>query len=105
MAPRHSPHDPLAWIKVPDVTEAEGFAIKAVAEGKASADQQRRAMRTIVRKICRVLEPTFVLDGDGGDRATSYVAGRQGVGHALLTIIDLPIEKLRQPDAAAREQI
>lgn len=91
MAPRR---DPLAWAKVSDVTEAEGFAIKAMQAGTATPDQQRLALATILR-MCMTDEQTFVLEQDGGERATAFASGRRAVGLALRTLIALPVDNLR----------
>lgn len=87
--------DPLDWARVPNITEAEGFAIKALAAGTATDEQQKRALNFIIERISRVDEPSFVLDAHGGDRATSYVEGRKAVGLALRAILRLPAEQLR----------
>lgn len=91
--------DPLGWIKIPNVTEGEGFAIRALAEGNATEHQQREALKFIIERACRTDEPSFVLDSHGGDRATSYVEGRKSVGHALRAILALPAEQLRKKQA------
>jgi hypothetical protein len=96
--PSRPDHDPLAWIKVPEVTEAEGFAIKAFAAGAATEDQQRRAFAFITRRLCMQDESTFVLDQNGGERASCFAAGRRAVALALDVIVKLPTDKLRKPD-------
>lgn len=93
------PRDPLAWAKVADVTEAEGFALKALYSGDATPDQQRLAIAAIDAKLCRTDEQDFVLEPDGGERATNFCCGRRSVGLALRAIRDLPSDKLRKPDA------
>jgi hypothetical protein len=86
--------DSLAWIRTPDVTAAEGMSIKALADGRATPDQQRRALAFIIERICRVDEPSFVLDQHGGDRASAYVEGRRSVGMTLRALLAVPVPSL-----------
>lgn len=96
--PENSPAvDALAWIRTPGVTEAEGFAIKALDAGTGTADQQRLALKFIIERLSNADASAFVLDPHGGDRATAYALGRQSTGLALRAIIKLPTEKLRKP--------
>jgi len=90
----------IDWIKVPDVRDAEGFAIKALANGYATAVQQQTAWAFILNRLCRVDDASFVLDPHGGDRASAYVEGRRGVGIALRTISRLSDEQLRAKEKA-----
>lgn len=90
--------DPLDWIKVAGLTEAEGFAVKAVATGTATPEQQRRAFEFIVARVARKDEPSFVLEKDGGERASAFAEGRRSVGLALAAIVALPAETLRRKD-------
>lgn len=91
-------NDPLSWAKVPDVTGPEGFAIKAMARGEATAEQQKTAWDFILRRACRIDELSFVVDAHGGERASAFVEGRRAVGIALRTIAELPSDKLREKD-------
>jgi hypothetical protein len=87
--PRHAPYVPPAY----DLADAH--AIRAVAEGRADPDQQKRAMRWIIEKACGTYEDSFRPEGD---RDTILACGRRFVGLRLVTIINLSretLEKLR----------
>jgi hypothetical protein len=88
-----------SWAGIPAVTEWEGFAIKALAKGEATPDQQQRAFKFIVERVSRVDEPSFIFNEDGGERATAFVEGRRSVGLFLKGLIALPSDKLRKPNA------
>lgn len=63
------------------------YAIRALAEGKASEGQQKLAWGWILDEACRVrdLETRF---GPDGDRATVFSGGRRFVGQQLLKMLD-----------------
>ena len=88
--PKPSRPDPFVWAKVPDITTAEGFAVKALFAGSATADQQKLVASFIVDRVARADEASFILDHEGGDRASAYVEGRRSVGLVLRRLRDLP---------------
>lgn len=96
-APQSRP-DPLAWSAVPDITAAEGYAVKALYAGTATADQQQLLAKFIEQKLARVDDASFIFDQHGGDRATAYVEGRRSVGLALRRLRDLPEASLRKAE-------
>jgi hypothetical protein len=81
---------------VPNVTSAEGLAIKALAAGNASEDQQRTAWAFIVERIARASEASFVIESE---RATTFVEGRRFVGLAMKAIAGLSEDQLRDKEA------
>lgn len=84
------------WASVPDVTSAEGFAIKAFAEGKASEDQQRTAWKFITERIARANETSFIIESP---RATDFVEGRRFVGLTMKMFAGMSDDQLRaKPD-------
>lgn len=97
MAPR-KPSPSSALLGVAAVTEAEGFAVKAVAAGTASETQQRLFFDFVLTRLARVDEPSFAREADGGERVTNFCEGRRSVGIALRALRDLPVEHLRKPN-------
>lgn len=85
------------WARIHAITEAEGFAIKALAGGTANKEQQLRAFEFILQRVCRVDEMSFSTGVDG-DRITAFAEGRRFVGRALRELERLPEKKLRKED-------
>lgn len=73
-------------------------AIKALAEGAASPEQQRIALNYIQFRLAAAGEQTWVPDALGGERASSFMAGRREVGLALEKIVALPMEVMFGPE-------
>ncbi len=90
------------WVP-PALELAEVAALQAVAKGVASADQQQKAMRVIVEKICQRYEMPFC-PGENGERNTSFALGRMCAGTMLTSFINAPLKNFKDPDAAPREQ-
>lgn len=85
----------------PNISEADVAAVMALREGKADAAQQHRALDWIMREASRVTDLAYFEDGEGGERASSFAAGRQYVGH-LIVEMGLPetLARAKQADAA-----
>lgn len=96
MARKASPDAP--WQSVAKLTTAEVHAIRAIANGEAAPDQQRRFWTCLLNKFCRDGEISFLADRDGGDRGTAFVEGRRFVAGALKLILELPEDQLRTKD-------
>lgn len=62
----------------PEFTEAQVHAMRSLIAGKATADEQRTAMRCILEQICRIYDTPYVADGT--DRDTFVALGRHQVG-------------------------
>lgn len=85
-APRPEPWKPAEW--VPE----DGYAIQAVMQGRASEEQQRRAMVFIVNNICGTYDLSY---RPTGDRDTSFAEGKRFVGLQLVKFAQLNIALLR----------
>lgn len=69
---------------------ADAYAVRAVAAGTATADQQKRAMRWVIEHAAAAYQDThFPTDAD-----RCFANGRRFVGLRLITIINLPAEAL-----------
>lgn len=91
--------DPRA-IKPPTLPDI--VAIKSVAQGTATDDQQKRFMAFLINNVCGYHEEVTHFGVDG-DRKTDYAAGRRRVATFLKTYIETPIEKFK--DGKSSEQV
>jgi len=103
MPPRKKPQAFEPWAppptELPDVA-----AIKALARGDASPEQQRHALKFIVEKVCGAYEEQFC-PGEDGRRATDYALGKRRVGLYIVTLLAVDIKRYRDPDAPPRETV
>ena len=78
--------DPL---RAPDYTEADIQAWRAIADGHATGDQQIRAYKFLVEKICG----TYDCAARRNKRDTYYALGRARAGQILVYFVnDAPTE-------------
>lgn len=87
----------------PELHLKDVAAIKALAKGEASAEQQQHALKFIVERACGAYEEQFC-PGEDGRRATDYALGKRRVGLLLVSILNADITKFRDPAAPPREQ-
>lgn len=66
------------------MTEADVRAARAVAEGKASADQQKAFNRWLLLEACGMKATPYV--ADGLDRETFIAIGRHQVGQMVIAM-------------------
>ena len=96
--PLPEPHFPAQW------DPEDAHAIQAVMYGRASEDQQRRAMTFIVNNICGTYDLSYrppALDPDG--RATAFAEGKRFVGSQLVKFAKLNIAQLRDKNSEQGE--
>lgn len=84
--------DPLA---TPILDVSEVAALQAVAAGSATADQQQRAMRVIVEKICLRYEMPYVPGADG-ERDTCLGLGRMRAGTIITSFLNADIKRFKK---------
>ena len=88
-APAPSTAEPInvpkqkAWAP-PDYTLADVYAIQAVADGRASPEQQKRAIDYIVMVLAGKEDLAYRPDSV---RDTDFALGRQFIGHCLVFLI------------------
>ena len=82
---------------LPDVV-----ALKAVAAGNATGDQQIRALKFIVEQIAGTYEEVYC-PGAGGDRDTAYALGKRRVGTYIVSLLAADIRKFK--DGQPSEQV
>lgn len=84
--PKVEPWHP-AHYEIPDAA-----AVQAVAQGRASEDQQRRAMKYLVERLCATYDLSY---RPASSRDTDFAEGKRFVGLQLVKLINLNIAKLR----------
>ena len=72
-------------LEVPDYTSAQVQALIAMAQGVASGEQQRVAMRLIIKDIACTYDTVFRPDSE---RLTSFAAGKARVGQIIVHMIE-----------------
>lgn len=80
------------------LNKADALAIKMVAAGEATPEQQRRALEAIVTRIACVDDMSFRADDHGGTRETDFSEGKRFVGLQLRKIISTSLEILTGED-------
>ena len=81
------PRDP-AWIPVTYSLDAVA-SIKALAQGKATAEQQAIAVKWIIETAAGTYDLSFRSNADGGDRETAFAEGKRSVGMQIVKIINM----------------
>lgn len=76
------------------------MAIQALSKGVASESQQILALDWIITKASGALQIAWRDDSEGGERASSFLAGRQFVGMQIAKL--LQAETAKQLDEATR---
>jgi hypothetical protein len=77
-------------IAADEIRRCDAVAIQAVAKGVASEDQQKMALAAIFH-VCGINEMDWMPEEHGGDRETSFAAGKRFVGLQLRKITTLPL--------------
>jgi hypothetical protein len=75
------PHDP--WASTP-FDLADAMSLKALAQGTANEDQQKRALSWVVNKLCRI---NRVAADPQSERATYFTEGKRYVGLHIARIV------------------
>jgi hypothetical protein len=80
------------------LNKADALAIKMVAQGEATPDQQKRALEAIIGRVACADELSFRADDHGGTRETDFSEGKRFVGLQLRKIVNVPLEILTGED-------
>ena len=92
--------DPRA-MPSPDLPDV--VALKALALGTATPDQQTRALKFIVEKAAGTYEETF-FPGPGGDRDSAYAQGKRRVGLFIVSLVNADIRRFKE-DGQPSQQV
>lgn len=87
----------------PKLNLVDVAALKAVALGNATPEQQRHTMQVIVNQVCQRYEMPYCPGADG-ERDTNFALGRMCAGTILTSFINADLKKFKDPDAAPTEQ-
>ena len=77
---KHRPWHPTAY------DSADAYALKAIAIGTASADQQKRGLKWIIESACAVYEETYFPD-TASDR--DFAQGKRHVGLQIVKLLNM----------------
>ena len=80
---------------------ADATALKALAMGSATPEQQIRCLAWIQRKACAL--PDWPYRPGANDRDTLIALGRQFVGHQIQHLIQVPTAAMRRNEPRADE--
>lgn len=80
------------------LNKADALAIKMMAQGEASPEQQKRALEAIVGRIACADEQSWRADDHGGQRETDFSEGKRFVGLQVRKIVNTPLEILTGED-------
>jgi|AGTN01.3.fsa_nt_gi hypothetical protein len=86
----------------PVATAAEVAALKALAAGTASPEQQRRSLDFIIQRVAGTYEEVYC-PGEGGNRDTAYALGKRRVGTYIVSLLNADIRKFKT-DQSPTEQ-
>ena len=78
---------------IDDYIKADVRAVKALAEGQASGEMQKRAFQWILRKASAAQDVSF---RPGEPDVTAYLEGRRSVGLAMLKLLSIDPETLKR---------
>lgn len=79
-----------------DYELADAMAIKGVANGTASPDQQKRAMAYIVHTLSGYYDMSYRPGGEDGRRDSDFAEGARFVGAQLVKLINISIADLER---------
>lgn len=78
----------------PQCDKADISAVKALASGTASSEQQVRAIKWIVENACMYYDLSFCPGSEDGRRDTDFAEGRRFVGAEIVKMTKLDLAKL-----------
>lgn len=82
----------MPWFP-PDYELADVCAMKGLANGTATPEQQQQALKWIIEKACATYELSY---RPTSDRDTSFAEGRRFVGLQIVKALRLDLEMLKR---------
>jgi len=76
------------------INKADAIAIRAVAEGDATPDQQRRAIEAIIGRVACTDDMSFRAEDHGGMYETAFAEGKRYVGLQIRKLLNTPLHIL-----------
>lgn len=77
-------------VDVPPLTKQEHIALKALAIGEASQDQQTLALEVITKKLSRAFDMSYI---PGSTHGSAFLAGRMFVGQQIVKYLNLNVSE------------
>lgn len=87
----HAPWKPPAY------EDADVGALQALAHGRATMEQQKRALDWIILKACATYDFPYRPGNAEGERDTCVAIGRMFVGQQIVKLLKLKIGLLKPP--------
>ena len=84
------------------INKADAIAIRAVASGDATPDQQRRAIEAITSRVSCCDDLSFRADDHGGPRETDFAEGKRYVGLQIRKLVSTPLYVLTGEDNSSQ---
>jgi hypothetical protein len=78
----------VPW-QLPQVENADIFALQALERGTANAAQQKRALTFIERRLCATDRMSFYPGAEDGRRASDFAEGKRWVGSQIRRLLKL----------------
>jgi hypothetical protein len=85
------------------LNKADAIAIKAMAEGEATADQQKRALEAIIYRIACSDDLSYRADDHGGERDAAFAEGKRYVGLQIKKLIHTRLDILLGQDTPQKK--
>lgn len=107
---RRAIEDHAPW-RPPEFEQADVVALQALAQGKASIEQQKRALAWIVgsdhrgfhNSACGYYDLSY-RPGTEGERDTAFAEGRRFVGAQIVKLLKLKVGLLYKPKTSEGER-
>lgn len=80
--PKHQPWMPTTY------ENKHAHAVRALALGKASEDQQKLVLKHIIETVCCTYDMSYRPDSD---RDTAFAEGKRYVGNHLVKLLNAPL--------------
>ncbi len=75
--------------EMPDLSQAEISAIKALQWGSASSEQQIKALDTILKKFCEIGGCPFWVE----PHTSAFASGKQYIAVQIMNVLAMPIPR------------
>lgn len=92
MASKHQAWTPAEW------ELADASAMQGLANGTASPEQQKRALRWIIEQASGLYDMSFHPGGEEGRRDTDFAEGRRSVGNQIVKLIKADLATMRRKE-------
>lgn len=99
-APRYNASDHGPWIP-PQWAKADAASLQALQFGRATAEQQKRALDWIVKAAAGAYDMSYRPGAEDGRRDTDFAEGRRFVGLQIVKLLGLNLTALPNDEPMA----